>query len=200
MSGFEDSHIVGEVGARRDTNTANLCSKRIGDVVTVQVKGCNYAVLVWTQDNLLQHGVGNHIFNHNIFASVGILNNVPWTAIEWLGAKLFAGHFIAPVTKSTFGELHNVALVDKSDGGLVLVDGVLDSFADQALGALGRNRLNADTAVLVKTDLGNTHLLFEELDYLVRILGTRFPLDTCVDIFGVFAEDAHINLVWLFNR
>ncbi len=46
--------------------------------------------------------------------------------VEFFGAEVLRGTFVAPVAESAFGELHDVALVDEGHAVFVVVNGVLD--------------------------------------------------------------------------
>ena len=107
---------------------------------------------------------------------------------------------VAPVTKSSFGELHDVALVHQGDRGLVVVDGVLDRLANQALGALFGNRLDADARGLRETDLLDAEVVLKDLDQALGLLALRLEFNAGVDVFRVLAEDHHVGLFRLFHR
>ncbi len=82
----------------------------------------------------------------------------------------------------------------------VIVDHILQGLARQTLGAFQGNRLDADTAVFVETDLGDAHFFFEELDDFGRFRRAGLPLDTGINVFRVFAEDCHVDIAWLLDR
>ena len=106
---------------------------------------------------------------------------------------------IRPVTEGTFGVLHDVALVDDRHVGLVVVNGVLNGFANQALCPLARNRLDTDTRGIGEPDFAHTHFVLQKLDEFLRLLALGFVLDAGINVFRVFAEDDHVDLVWLFH-
>ncbi|MCY1174545.1 hypothetical protein D9M73_147510 [compost metagenome] len=82
----------------------------------------------------------------------------------------------------------------------IVVDHILQGLARQTLGALQRNRLDTDTAVLVETDLGDAHFFFKKLDDLGGFRRTGLPLDAGVDVFGVLAEDGHVDITRFLDR
>src|SRR5262249_20235916 len=86
-------------------------------------------------------------------------------------------------------ELHDVALVHQRHTRQLLVDGVLDGHAYEALAALGADRLDADAA---RGDDVVAHLL-EERDELPGLVGVALELDAAVDVLGVLAEDDHVD-------
>ncbi len=90
--------------------------------------------------------------------------------------------------------------MNQGQGVTVVVDGVLQGLADQTLGASLGNRLDTDTAHVGETDLLDAHFFGQELDDLLGFRGTGFPLDTGVDVFGVLAEDDHVDITRLLDR
>src|SRR5699024_3756371 len=81
VGGFKHSNAVRQVSAWCNTNAADLRSQCVRNVVTVQVQSSNHIVLCRTQNDLLQHGVSNTVFNADVFASVRVLEGHPRTAI-----------------------------------------------------------------------------------------------------------------------
>ena len=199
MSGFEHGNGVRQVGTRSNTDTAHFCRQSVRQVVTVQVQGRDHVIFGRTQQNLLQHGIGNGVFNDDVLAGVRVLELHPRTSIQQLGAKFVLGDFVAPIFEGTFGELHDVAFVHDGQRLAVVINHVLQRFAHQTLGALLGNRLDADTAIRIETDLLDTHFLFEELDDFFRFRRTGFPLDARVDVFGVLTEDGHVNVLRILH-
>src|SRR5207248_664547 len=68
----------------------------------------------------------------------------PRPAVQLDGAVELLGDLVAPVAKSPFRELHDVALVDEGDALALVFDGVADGAVDQPLGAEVADRLDAD--------------------------------------------------------
>src|SRR5690606_32020664 len=191
---FEHGQGIGQVGTRSDTDTADLGSQGVGNVVAVQVQRGDHVVLGRAQQNLLQERVGDRILDDDLATGLGILELAPRAAVDQLGAEFFAGQFVAPVTEATFRELHDVALVHQRDRGTVVIDGVLDGLAHQALGAFAGNGLNADTGGFGEADLVDAQFLLQEVDELAGFGAAGFELDTGIDVFGVLAEDDHVGL------
>ena len=144
MGGLKHGHGVGQIGAGGNANTTHLRSQSVRHIVAIEVEGGNHAVLGGAQQNLLQKGVGNHVFNDDVFAGFGIFNLAPWAAVNQLSAKLFHGQVVAPITEATFGELHDVALVHQGQAGLVVVNGVFNGLAHQTLGSFNRHGLDTN--------------------------------------------------------
>ncbi len=115
MGRLEHRHRVGQVGARSDTDTSHLSRQGVGEVVAVQVERGDDIVFGRTQQNLLQHGVGDDVLDHDVLAGIGVLELHPGPTIEQLSAELVARDFVAPVLEGTLGEFHDVALVDEGD-------------------------------------------------------------------------------------
>ena len=82
----------------------------------------------------------------------------------------------------------------------LVVDGVLDRTADQTLGAFGRHRLDADGGGLGETDFGHAHFILQEFDDFFYFWRAGFPFDAGVDVFGVLAEDHHVDLFRCLDR
>ena len=69
---------------------------------------------------------------------------MPGAAIQRFRAKLVTGQFIAPISESAFGELHDIAFVDQGDAAAVVVDGILHRLPHQPFGAEFADGLNAN--------------------------------------------------------
>ena len=197
---FEHRHGVGQVGARRDADTAHFRGQGVRQIVAVEVKRSDHIVLGRAQQDLLEHGVGDGVLDHNVLAGFRVLELHPRAAIEQGRAELFRRYLVGPFLEGTFGELHDVAFVHDGQRVAVIVDHVLQGLARQALGAFAGYRLDADAAVFVETDLGDAHFFFKELDDLGGFRRTGLPLDASVDVFGVLAEDGHVDVARLFHR
>ena len=130
----------------------------------------------------------------------GFLNLHPWAAVDQLGAEFLLRQRVRPVAEAAFGELHDVALVDDRHRRLVVVDGVLDRLAHQALGAFDRDRLDAQARRFREADLGDAHFLDQEVHQLLDAFGALLVFDAGVDVFRVLAEDDHVGLLRLFQR
>ena len=78
--------------------------------------------------------------------------------------------------------------------GHFFVDGVLDRHADEPLGALGADGLDADAGAVEEHVLAVAHLAHECHD-LFGALRTRLELDAAVHVLGVLAENTHVHFV-----
>ena len=143
MGGLEHGDVVAQVCARRYANAAHLRGKCVRDVVAIEIERGNHAVLGRAQQNLLQEGICNAVFDGDFFACFGVFKRHPRPAIKQLCAKLALCQRIAPITKTAFGVFHDVALVHQRYAGLVVINGVLDGFAYQTLGTFAAHRLDA---------------------------------------------------------
>ena len=149
---------------------------------------------------MLQERVSDAVLDHDFFAGLGVFEFAPGSAVDHLRAKLLLRQSVGPITEAAFRVLHDVALVHNGQAGLVVVDGVLQSLAHQALGAFARHGLDADARGVGETDLFDAHLILQELDQFLGLVGLGFELDTGVNVFRIFTEDHHIGLLWLFDR
>ncbi|CCK18269.1 FIG00643354: hypothetical protein [Cronobacter universalis NCTC 9529] len=197
---FEQRALVADVRARRDADAANLRRQGVRDVVAVQVHTGDNVIFRRTQQDLLQEGVGNHVFHNDLFTVVRVLDFHPRAAVDKLAAKLFTRQLVAPVFKRAFGEFHDVAFVHQGHGFAIVGDGVFNRRAHQAFGAFFRTRLDADAAMFREADFLHAHLFTQEFDHFLSVSGVGFPLDTGVDVFGVFTEDNHVGQFRMFNR
>src|SRR6185503_12626926 len=125
----------------------------------------------------------------DVFAALRVLELAPGAAVDLDRAELALRERVAPVTERPFGELHDVALVDQRHRGLVVIDRVLDRLADEALGALARDRLDADPRGLREADLLDAEIILQHLDEPLRLFAVGIELDAGVDVLRVLAED-----------
>src|SRR5690606_37505914 len=84
-----ESVFIVDVGAGGDADAAHTGRQGVGDVVAVEVQGGDHVVLGRTREDLLQEGVGNHVFDHD---AVGEL--APGSAVDLHGAELFLGQLV----------------------------------------------------------------------------------------------------------
>ena len=152
----------------------------VRDVVAVEVQGGDDAVFGRAQQNLLQKRVSNAVFDNDFFAGFGVVEFAPRTAIDQLGTKLPLRQAISPVTKTAFGVLHDVALVDNGHIRLVVIDRILDGFTHQTLGAFTRNRLDANARGIGETNFRDTHFFDQKLNELFRLVALCFVFNTGV--------------------
>src|SRR5690606_38953295 len=82
----------------------------------------------------------------------------------------------------------------------VIVHGILQRLAHQAFSTFERDRLDTNTAVLGEADLGDAHFLGEELDDFLGFGRARLPLYPGIDVFGVLAENHHVDVTGLLHR
>jgi len=82
---------------------------------------------------LLQEIVCDHVLDDDFPVRARVAESQPRTAVDFLGAEFVLRDLVAPVAESAFGELHDVALVDKCHRVSVLVDRIVEGLADQTL-------------------------------------------------------------------
>ena len=99
--------------------------RRVGQVVAVQVRRGDHAVLVGPQLDLLEHAVGDAVLEDHLALGVGPLAHL--VLADDLAAELVAGQLVAPVLEGALRELHDVALVHQRHAGQLLVEGEADA-------------------------------------------------------------------------
>ncbi len=198
MRGFKHGvpgHVV-DVAARRDADAAHLRRERIGNVVAVQVQRGNHVVLGRPRQDLLQERIRNHILDDQAIGELA-----PGPAVDLDAAKFALREVVAPVAKTPFGELHDVALVHQREALALVGDGVLERGADEPLAAFARHGLDAIRRTLGEPDflreLGES--IRQHRPELLRVVAPLFKLDAGVNVFGVFAEDHHVHQVGTFH-
>src|SRR5690606_29073957 len=122
---------------------AHLRGQRRGKIIAVQVEGGDDVELHRPQQHALRERVDQAILDDDVAARAGVADAAPRPGVYGLGTEGEARDLIAPVAERALGVLHDVALVHQRDGLAVVVDGVLDGLADQALRPLARNGLDA---------------------------------------------------------
>src|SRR5204863_8458382 len=75
-----------------------------------------------------------------------------------LVTELARGQVVAPIAEGAFGELHDVALVHEGEALALVVEGVAEGGAHEALRPLAGDGLDADAAGLRESDLLDLHL------------------------------------------
>src|SRR5690606_29286874 len=128
-----------------------------------------------------------------------IAETAPRTAVQVGGAEFLARHLVTPLAERAFGELHDVALVHQRHRYAVVVNRVADRLAHQTLRTLLGYRLDADPGAIGKADAGDAHLPLQEINHPLYIVRAGRPLDTGVNVLGVFAENHHIGQLRRFQ-
>ena len=114
--------------------------------------------------------------------------------------KLTLGKRVASVAEETFRVFHDVALVHQRDRGLVIVDGVLNRFAHEALRAFDRYWLDPDTRGVREPDLLDTEFVLKKSNQPFRFFIIVLIFNTRINIFRIFSEDHHVGFFWLLQR
>src|SRR5690606_41512707 len=65
------------------------------------------------------------ILDDDVLARIGLLELHPAATIEQLRAIFVARYFVTPLLEGTFGELHDVALVNEGHGASIIVHRIL---------------------------------------------------------------------------
>src|SRR6187402_418804 len=138
------------------------------------------------------------LFGCDAWVLIECSQNPALTLRNNLGAELFLRNLVSPIEEGTFGELLDVALMHDRHHLAVVIDGVLNGCADKALGAVNRDRLDAEARVVAKALFGSgEHLRVHELHELLRFGGALFELDAGVDVFRVLAEENDVDFIGL---
>ena len=208
MGGLED-RVAGEVvdvAAGSDADAADLRREGVGEVVAVQVERGDDVEVGRAREHLLEGDVGDGVLDDEAGAGLAFGDLAPGAAVDLDRAELALGEVVAPLHEGAFGILHDIALMDEGQRLALVGDGVLDGRTDEALGTRAGDRLDADAdrggLLAAETDLlkllGEVGL--DELEGLEGDLGTGFEVDAGVDVFGVLAEDDHVDLAGILHR
>ena len=215
MRGFENGmpRIVVDIGPRSNPDTPHHRSQLIGDVVSVQVQGGDHGILFRNQQRILQESIGNHVFNDQLacghglspgligrFHALFLLDGIVLTSRKGPIGKFSFGHFITPVLKSAFGKLHDISLVYQGHRRQSTFQRITDGTTHQTLRPFPRNGFYAERRAFRETDFRNAHLFGQELQKFGGFGGSGIPFDPGVNIFGIFPEDMHIDLLGFLNR
>ncbi len=196
MSGFKQCHAIANVGTGGHAQPANLRRGRIAHVIAVQIECGNHIIIGRACQQLLQHVIGNYVFNDNVFAIVGVLHNVPGAAFPRFCTKLFAGQLVSPITECAFREFHDVALMYQGHALAVAVNGILNGLTYQPLCAECTDRFNANSAV--RTDIFAQFGVHKVNDGLCFFCFSS-PFNARIHIFCVFPEDYNVHLFRFAN-
>ena len=217
MSGFEHGvarHVI-HVAARGDADPADLSREGVGNIVAIEIHRRDHVEFVGAGQDLLQSDIGDRILDDDLAGFAcrfhllggGLLALLRLDAFPLLPGEYVIGKFalrqlVAPVTKCTFGEFHDVALVHDGDALAFVGDRVFHGRTEQPLGSLSRCGLEADAGTVRKTDLRVLlrKILLEQLQELLAIGRARFEFDAGVDVLGVLAEDGHVDFFRSLDR
>src|SRR5204862_3313014 len=113
----------------------------VGEVVPVQVERRDDVELVGAREDLLKRDVRDGVLDEDLPGGRLAAAVVP---ADGLAGVLLLDEGVAPVAEGALGELHDVALVHERDALALVLDGVVEGGANEALTALARDRLDAD--------------------------------------------------------
>ena len=97
-------------------------------------------------------------------------------------ALVALGHLACHFKKQTVGTFHDVGFRNSRDFAALVLDGVLESKADNSLGIERGNRFYGNRGLRIDFSLSH-------LDDFFGFFGSRRPLHARVEIFHVFADD-----------
>ena len=121
----------------------------------------------------MQERIGDRVLDHDVAAGPRILELAPRAAVDRLRSEFLLRQRIRPVAEAALGELHDVALVHDGHRFATVVDRVLDGFSHQALGALARDRLDADSRRCRKADFLDGHVVDQKVHHLLDCSACR---------------------------
>src|SRR5439155_11759403 len=178
-----------------------------------------------SRQHLLQGDIRDGILDHQAGTRFAFRNPAPGTPVHFLGAEELLRDLVAPIAKRALGELHDVPLVHEGDTFSLVDDGVADRAVHEPLGAQLADRFQANADLyshiaLRRADrfelllphssrLGRAKPnLFEllrkfpgeEIQDLLRLRRARGIFDAGVNVFGVLAEDHHVDFLRVFDR
>ena len=122
-------------------------------------------------------------------------------SVTMSAAEFFLGYFVAPVAERALSEFLNVALVHQGYDAPLILYGVNDGCAHQALGASRGDRLDAHARIpanLLRT--ARQHVVVQKLQELFHFRRARFPFDPGVHVFGIFTVDHDVHALGMPHR
>src|SRR5208282_3232859 len=181
----------------------------------VEVHSRNHIELVRTGQHLLQGNVGNRVLDEDPAGSfrrvhlrvrlrlaLRALDAVPLLPREYVIRELALGQLIAPIAERALGKFHDVALVHNRHALALVVDRVLQRGAEQPVGAFLGRGFEADSGTFRKANLGELlrKVLLEQIQEFLGVGRPRLELDSRIDVFGVLAENDHVDLFRRLDR
>ena len=146
MSCFKNSNFICNISSRCNSDSAYLCSQSVTYIVTVKVRSYNNLVFIRTQQNLLEHRIGNSVFNQDFACwKFTIVVIVQFSFCNCNITEFIFSNLVSPFFKCTFGKFHNISLVNKSYDSTFIVNCILNSFANDVFTSFRRNRFDTDS-------------------------------------------------------
>ena len=178
------------ITARCNTNTSYLCSKCIGDIVSIEIKCCNDIILISPCQYLLKKCICNSILNQYLSG-----RDIPFALIPGNGliAELLLCKLIPPPHKCTFCKLHDITFMNKGNALSVIIDSIINCSPYQTLCPFTTDRFYTYARCLRESYLLHTHLGLKIVDYLLNFRGSSLPLNPCIYILSIFPENYHVN-------
>src|ERR1700733_11778323 len=112
------------------------------------------------------------------------------------------GQGVGPGAERAFGELEDIALVHDGDALALVGERIFDRRAEQALGTLDRDVLDADAAGVGKADLGVVlrKVALQQFEKFPVVVGALLEFDAGIQVLGVLSEYHHIHLLRRLDR
>ena len=198
MGGFEKRNAVADIAPGRHAQTADLGCGCVAQVIAIQVEGGNHIILTGAREQLLEHVVGDAVFDHHLtLGDLAVVFRPQLILADHLVAEFLLGQLVSPILEGTFGELHDVAFVHQRHAGPTPVPRIRYRLAYQALRPGLCYRFDADGGVHVDIF---TQLIIHKVDDPPGAFRVGFPFDAGVDVFGVLPEDDHVHCFGVGHR
>ncbi len=196
MGRFEDRGIVADVCSGSHAEPSDLGRACIREIIAVQVWRGEHIIFVRTEQDLLEHRVGDTVVDQNpAFRHLTVVILPEFVLGHDLVAKLISGQIVTPVTERALRVLHNVSLVNQCHGLAIVFDRIIDGATDQIACGGNRNRLDSDAGI--PFDLEPE--VAQEIDQFECAISSFLKFDSRIHIFGVFAEDHDIQFFGMFD-
>src|SRR5208282_1748024 len=179
-----------------DSDAADLRRERVGQIVAVKVHRGDDVEFVGTGQHLLKGNVGDRVLDQQFTGGRLAVAIVP----SYRLALVFtADQLVAPIAERALRVLHDVALVDQGHALALVANRVIERGANQALGALARDGLDADSRGLGETDFRDAHFVLQKFDEFLCLGRLRRPFDSRVDVLGVLAKDHNVEFLGMLD-
>lgn len=192
MGRLEHGALVAHVGARGDAQATNLTGCVVRDVVAVEVRGRNDRELRRLAEQLVERGVGDAVVEQDLAFRQLAAVHLPEVVLGHERVGIFLCRQLqTPLQERAFRVLLDVALVHDGHDLAAMLDRELDGGAHDTARCELRNRLDADARVLAN----RVTVLLRQRDEFERGRRAGGEFDARVDVFRVFAEDDHVQVL-----
>jgi len=186
-----------DFSARCNAYTTDLCGKRVGDVVVVQVRRREHVELRRPRQRLLEEDIGDNVFyQYTTVGSFFLTGCGVFLPCDDPVAVFFLCELVPPLSEGALCKLLYVSLVNEDHAPAAVSDRVLKGCVDQPPDARCAYRLDADSRIF-----GNIPAVVRphEREQLFRVFVSLLELEARINILGIFTEDDHIHELWCFT-